>query len=142
MPLNTVNGSIFSAPRVIQINDSRPGCPGTAADGSILMSSTFTVNNTASYWAHARVIYNPGARGGPRADMFGLLDGVGIGKNSLNSSYNTAGAVGDWEELNWSIMGTVAAGTHTLTANGSNGTNCWGCGFDWGQLIIFIWEGA
>jgi hypothetical protein len=106
------------------------------------MSSTFTVNNTASYWAHARIIYNPGARNGARADMFGLLNGAGVGKNALNSSYNTSGGLGDWEELNWSMVGTVAAGTHTISANGSNGTNCWGCGGEWGQLIIFIWEGA
>ena len=140
MPLNTVSGNIFSAPRIIQINDSRAGCPGTAADGSVLMSSTFTVSNTATYWAHARIIYHPPSRGAARADMYGLLNGVGLPKSSLNASYTTAGGLGEWEELNWSVMGTVAAGTHTMSANGSNGANCWGCGFDWGQLIIFIWE--
>lgn len=142
MPLNTTSGTIFSAPRVIEVRDSRGGCPGTAADGSILMTNTFTVSNTAVYCAHARIIYNPGARGGPRADMYGLMDGAFMGKYALNSSYNTAGGVGDWEELNWTIMGTVTAGTHTLTANGSNGSNCWGCGSEWGQLTLFIWEAA
>ena len=142
MTLNTVSGSIFSAPRVIQVLDSRGGCPGTAADGSILISSTFTVNNTASYWIHGRIIYNPGARGGPRADIYSLLDGAFMGKYALNSSYTTSGGLGDWEELNLSVMGSVAAGTHTISINGSNGTNCWGCGGEWGQLVIFIWEGA
>jgi hypothetical protein len=142
MAINTASGTIYSAPRIIDVRDSRGGCPGSAADGSILITTTFTVDNPAVYWFHGRIIYNPGARGGVRADAYSLINGSFMGKYALNSSYANSSTVGDWEELNLSIMGSVAAGTHTITLNGSNGANCWGCGGAWGQNVLMVWEAA
>lgn len=139
MGIVTSSGTINSAPRIIETRDTRAGCPGTLADGGLIMSQSFTVDNSCVYLSHGRVIYNPGARGGTRADINIRIDGSLV-KYALNTSTYRTGGLGDWEELNVTYTGTLAAGTHTITIYGSNGANCWGCGTDWGQLQTLIWE--
>lgn len=142
MALITGSGSIYAAPRIIEVKDTRSGCPGTAADGSVLMTATVTVSNPSVFWAHGRIIFLPSARGGMRADFVLRVDGVGK-KNALDAATNSAGAaVGAWDELDATFMGTLAAGTHTIDMQASNGSNCWGCGGDWGNLTILVWEAS
>lgn len=142
MPLVTGSGTIYAAPRVIQTNDTRAGCPGTAANGSTLISQTITVTNTATYWTHCRIIFLPSADGTIRSDFYISVDGTNV-KSSLDTATNTFGsAVTSWEELDASFMGTLSAGTHTIAMIGTNGTNCWGCTGDWGNMVTFVWEAA
>lgn len=140
MALITGSGSIYAAPRVIETKDTRSGCPGTAASGSTLISSTVVVSNPSVYWAHGRIIFLPSADGTTRSDFELRLNGTFL-KSALDTATNSAGAaVGSWDELDATYMGTLAAGTHTFTMIGVNGTNCWGCGSEWGQLTILVWE--
>lgn len=139
MAVNYSNGTLYSAPRVIETKDTRSGCPGTAADGSVLISQTITVANACVYMAHGRIIFNASNAGKGRADINIRINGTNV-KNSLDTSLTTAGAVGSWEELDVTYSGTLAAGTHTIAIHGGNGSNCWGCGADWGQLTTVVWE--
>jgi hypothetical protein len=142
MAIITSSGTIYAAPRVIEAKDTRAGCPGAAADGSTLISSTIVVSNPSTYWAHGRIIFLPSADGTVRSDFLLRLNGAGL-KSSLDTATNSAGAaVGSWDELDATFMGTLAAGTHTFTMIGINGVNCWGCGADWGQLTVLVWEAA
>lgn len=144
MAVNTTNGTIYSAPRVIETKDNRAGCPGTQASDTDLMLQTITVDHTAVYWVHGRIIFNAASRVGARADIYVLIDGVSAPKSGLNTITNSVGAtnINAWEELNVTYTGTFTAGTHTIAIRGSNGTNCWGCGADWGNMTTLIWEAA
>lgn len=141
MSINTANGVFYSAPRVIETKDTRGGCPGTAADGSLLFSQTFTVDNACVYWTHARIIFYPPSRGYQRAD-FNLRINGSVVKYALDTSLNSNGTLGAWEELDATYMNTLSAGTHTIAVYGSNGANCWGCGSDWGNMTTVVWEAA
>jgi hypothetical protein len=141
MALNTSSGIVYSAPRVIETRDSRSGCPPTAASGSVLISQTVTLDNACVYWTHARIIFNSANAGKNRAD-FGLqINGTTV-KEALDTATNSAGANTGWEELDASFMGTLSAGTHTIRILGQNGSNCWGCGSDWGQITTLVWEAS
>jgi len=137
LALNTSNGIMYSAPRIIQTLDTRAGCPGTLSSGGVIISHSFTVSNPCVYWSHGRVIFS----GKARADFELHVNGTNR-KSALDTTLTTAGAVGSWEELDASFMGTLSAGTHTIAMIASNGTNNWGCGGDWGQLITMVWEVA
>ena len=139
MPINYTSGTLYSAPRVIETKDTRSGCPGTAADGSLLISQTITVDNPAVYMTHGRIIFNAGSAGKGRAD-FNLRVNGSIVKYALDTALNSNGTVAGWEELDATHAGTLTAGTHTITMYGSNGSNCWGCGGDWGQITTVVWE--
>jgi len=142
MPIDTANGQFRAGPRIIDIKDTRGGCPGAAANGTTLASAAVTVASTATWWAHARVIFYPASAGKIRCDMNLLLNGV-LQKEALETATNSAGtAIASWEELNASAMGTVAAGTHTFSMTGTNGPNCWGCGATWGEVSVMIWEAS
>lgn len=142
MPLVTGSGTIYAAPRVVQTNDTRAGCPGTAANGSTLISQTITVTNTATYWTHCRIIYNAASAGHIRSDFYISVDGTSV-KGSLDTATDSAGtAVSAWEELDASYMGTLSAGTHTIAMIAQNGPNCWGCGEPWGNMVTLVWEAA
>lgn len=142
MPINTPSGSFRAGPRIIDIKDIRAGCPPGAANGATLASASVTVSSTATWWAHARVIMRPASAGRIRCDMYLRLNG-GVQKVTLESATNSTGAaIGNWEELNASAMGTVAAGTHTFSMTGHNGPNCWGCGSNWGEISVMIWEAS
>ena len=139
MAINTASGTIYSAPRIIETRDTRSGCPGTAAAGTILITQTFTIDNTCVYWTHGRIIFNSSNAGKNRADFYISVNGS-IVKYALDTATNSAGANSGWEELDATFMGTLSAGTHTINIVGSNGSNCWGCGSDWGQLTTLVWE--
>jgi hypothetical protein len=139
MPVNYSVGTIHSAPRVIETKDTRGGCPGTAPDGTLLISQTFTVDNSCIYFTHGRIIFNAGSAGKTRAD-FNLRINGSIVKNALDTSLTSAGGLGSWEELDATFSGTLSAGTHNIQMYGSNGSNCWGCGGDWGQITTVVWE--
>lgn len=141
MSIVTQSGTIHSGPRVVETRDSRSGCPGTAASGTTLISQTITVDNFCVYWTHGRIIFNSGSAGKNRADFVLRVNGSGV-KNALDTATNSSGANTGWEELDATFMGTLSAGTHTISMTGSNGTNCWGCGGDWGQLTTLIWEAS
>ena len=141
MPINYTNGTLYSAPRVIETKDTRSGCPGTAADGSVLISQTFTVDNPCIYMTHGRIIFNASNAGKGRADFYIAVNG-NLVKQTLDTALNSNNTPASWEELDATHSGTLAAGTHTITVVGSNGSNCWGCGSDWGQLTTIIWECA
>lgn len=139
MAVNTSSGTVYSAPRIINTGDTRGGCPGTAADGSLLISQTFTVDNPCVYWTHGRIIFNSQSAGKGRAD-FNLRINGNVVKYALNTAITTAGATAGWDELDATYMGTLSAGTHTISMYGSNGSNCWGCGSEWGHIVTMIWE--
>jgi hypothetical protein len=141
MALHTSSGIIYSAPRVIETRDTRGGCPGTAADGSTLISQTFSVDNACVYWTHGRIIFNSGSAGKNRADFIIRVNGNNV-KRALDTSTRSDGANMGWEELDATFMGTLSAGNHTITIIGTNGANCWGCGTDWGQITTLVWEAA
>ena len=141
MAIVTSSGTIYSAPRIVEVRDTRAGCPGTLADGGLIMSTTFTVSNPCIYFTHGRVIFNAGSRGGVRAD-FNIRVNGSIVKYALDTATFNNGANGGWEELDGTYSGTLAAGTHTIEVYGGNGANCWGCGTDWGQMQTLIWEAA
>jgi hypothetical protein len=70
------------------------------------------------------------------------LNGTAL-KSALETATDINGtAITNWEELNASSMGTVAAGTHTFSMTGENGPNCWGCGATWGEISVMIWEAS
>lgn len=135
MSLNTSNGVMHSAPRVIETKDTRGDCPGVLAAGGTIISQSFTVSNPAIYWTHGRVIFINKAR----ADFDLRINGATV-KSALDTSLSETGALGGWEELDATHAGTLAAGTHTITMIASNGANNWGCGPDWGELVTMIWE--
>lgn len=142
MSIDTPNGQFRAGPRIIDIKDTRSGCPATAANGTVLASASVTVDSASIWWAHARVIMRPSSAGKIRCDMRLRLNGS-TQKVSLETATNSAGtAVANWEELNASAMGTVAAGTHTFSMTGENGPNCWGCGSTWGEVSVMIWEAS
>lgn len=142
MAIDTPSGQFRAGPRIVEIKDTRAGCPGTAANGTTLASGTVTVQSAATWWAHARVIMNASSAGKQRCDMSLRLNGV-TQKLSLETVTNSANAnVAAWEELNASAMGVVAAGTHTFSMVGENASNCWGCGTTWGEISIMIWEAS
>jgi hypothetical protein len=139
MSLNTSSGIIHSAPRILETRDSRFGCPGTAPSGTILISQTFAVDNACVYWTHGRIIFNSANAGKNRADFIIRVNGSDV-KYALDTATRSDGANMGWEELDATFMGSLAAGTHTITMVGSNGTNCWGCGASWGQITTLVWE--
>lgn len=142
MAIITSNGEFRSGPRIIDIKDTRTGCPGTAANGTTLTSASVTVRSTAIYWAHARVIMNAASAAKQRADMSIRLNGVSL-KTALETVTNSSNAnVSAWEELNASHMGTIESGTHIFSMVGENASNCWGCGSTWGEISIMIWESS
>jgi len=135
------NGTIRSAARVIETKDTRAGCPGTAPDGTLLISQTISVDSACVYFTHARIIFNASSAGKSRADFNIRING-NIVKNALDTALTSAGGLGQWEELDATHSGTLAAGTHTVQIYGSNGSNCWGCGGDWGQITTLVWEAS
>jgi hypothetical protein len=140
MAIDTPNGQFRAAPRVIDIKDTRAGCPGVAANGTTLASASVSVASSAIWWAHARVIMRPASAGKIRCDMLLRLNGNGV-KTTLETATDVNGtAVANWEELNASAMGTLAAGTHNFSMTGENGPSCWGCGTTWGEVSLMIWE--
>lgn len=141
MPINYTNGILYSAPRVIETKDTRFGCPPTAVDGALLISQTITVDNPCIYFTHGRIIFNASSRGYGRAD-FNLRVNGSVVKSTLDTALNSNNTPASWEELDATHSGTLSAGTHTIEMYGSNGSNCWGCGSDWGQLTTIIWECA
>jgi hypothetical protein len=141
MALNMPSGFVYSAPRIIETRDTRAGCPGAAAAGDTLIAQTFTVNNPAVYWTHGRIIFNATSAGKTRADFILRVNGADA-KYALDTAITSAGGLATWEELDATFMGTLAAGTHTLTMVASNASNCWGCGSEWGQLVTLVWEAA
>jgi hypothetical protein len=141
MAINMPSGFVYSAPRIIDTRDTRAGCPGAAAAGSTLISQTITVGNPAVYWTHGRIIFNAGSAGKSRADFLININGTSV-KSALDTALNSNGALATWEELDATVMGTLTAGTHTISMIAANGSNCWGCGTDWGQLITLVWEAA
>ena len=139
MSLVTSSGTINSGPRVIETKDTRSGCPATAPADTLLISQTFTVDNPCIYFTHGRIIFNASSAGKPRAD-FNLRVNGGIVKYALDTALNTNNTPAGWEELDATHSGTLASGTHTIQMYGSNGSNCWGCGPDWGQITTIVWE--
>jgi hypothetical protein len=142
MPIDTPSGQFRAGPRIIDIKDTRSGCPPAAANGAILASASVTVSSTATWWAHSRVIMRPASAGKIRCDMVLRLNNVQQ-KIALETATNSTGAaIANWEELNASAMGTIGAGTHTFSMTGENGPNCWGCGSTWGEVSVMIWEAS
>lgn len=141
MSLVTSSGTIHSAPRVIETKDTRAGCPGTASAGTTLISQTFTIDNSCVYWTHGRIIFNSASAGKNRADFLLQINGATV-KEALDTATNSSGQNTGWEELDATFMGTLASGTHTISMVGANGSNCWGCGTDWGQITTIVWEAS
>jgi hypothetical protein len=124
-------------PRVIHVEDSRGGCPGSWPANHELISQGITVDNPAMIQITASIIGLTSARRD--------LD-LRVGQNSnpdgnpiVDRAISNTGNRHDWvnADVHWS--GTIPAGTTSVSIS-SNRANIWGCGGDWGSMDIIIFE--
>ena len=134
MPVNFASGqSIRAGARAYHVTDSRAGCPGASAAGSVLISLTFTVSNTSYVYAEGSMI----SAAANRRDLQMYINGSNL---AIQCIQNT-GATSTWDDRGNIWCGTVAAGTHTIDLR-SGYANIWGCGGDWGRLSALVWEAS
>lgn len=130
MAINYSTGEIRSGCRVFHNVDNRPGCPGSAAANSDLVTLTFTVGSSAMVFCEGSII---GAAAG-RRDLQFYINGSFLGQCICHT-----GTASTWDEGYCNGVTTVSAGTYTLQLR-SGSANIWGCGGEWGRISALVWE--
>jgi hypothetical protein len=129
-PLLNVNGTTMSkAPRVINIDDNRSGCPPAQAANTPIMQYSLTLSRTAYVYVSVTTILIHTSR----ADCH-----IYFG-NTLQQAHLTATDNTSWNPVNITAGGTLGAGTHSIVFRCST-ANVVGCQKDWGGMQILVFE--
>lgn len=149
MPMNfSLDGSlgITRPPRVINVQDTNPGCPA-ANRTNPLLSLTFTTATQAIVIIQGEIIRRRDTN--TRCDL--ELRGPGwphVDSDSYTTNnarldytldYNDA-VNSEWDNACFRWMGYVNAGTSTFVANYASCPSVWGCTSPWGQMSAIIFE--
>jgi hypothetical protein len=123
---------IRSACKSYHVVDGRAGCPPAAAVGSVLLSMSITVANTAMIYTEGSMISNTINRRDLRLYVNGSSVAIGTIQNTGITTWDDRGCI-------WT--GYLSAGTHTIDLRGVNASaNIWGCQTTWGRLSALVWE--
>lgn len=115
--------------RFIHTEDTRAGCPPTAAAGSTLLSQTITMANDGFVMINAQMPSFGNGQFVISMQVDGTAEASAV-TSTTSASFLTA-------NISWS--GALTAGVHTITLIGQD-ANVWGCGAGFGAIDSIVFD--